>query len=162
MCNNEVAPMMGTGTSFSPRIVVTLVASILGLGISTYLTLAHFTNAVSLTCPGGSAGGAIDCARVTTSPESYAIGIPVAVLGLAYFIAMTALSTPRAWHSSNRFVAPLRLVSTVVSIGFISYLIYSELYTIHSICIWCSAVHVLTLVIFIAVVTGWDEATLSR
>lgn len=153
--------VMNADTSYSPRILVTLIASIFGLGISTYLTLAHFTDVVSLTCPLGSSGGAIDCAKVTTSPQSYVFGVPVAVLGLAYFVAMTALSTPRAWHSSNRYIAPLRLASTVVSIGLISYLLYSELYTIHSICIWCSAVHVLTLVIFIAVVTGWEEATLN-
>ncbi len=153
---------MNRGTSLSPRIWVTLVASIFGLGISIYLTLAHYTNAVSLTCPLGSSGGAIDCAKVTTSPQSYVFGIPVAVLGLAYFLAMTALSTPRAWRSSNRLIAPLRLVSAVVSVGFISYLLYSELYTIHSICIWCSVVHVMALTIFIAVVTGWEEATLNR
>ncbi len=153
---------MKSDTSWSPRIVVTLVASVLGLGISTYLTLAHFTNAVSLTCPLGSSGGAIDCAKVTTSPQSYVFGVPVAVLGLVYFVAMTVLSTPKAWHSPNRMIAPMRLGSTVVSIGFISYLLYSELYTIHSICIWCSVVHVMTLIIFIAVVTGWDEATLNR
>ena len=153
---------MSRVTSLSPRILTTLVASVLGLGISTYLTLAHYTNAVSLTCPLGSSGGAIDCAKVTTSPQSYVFGIPVAVLGLAYFVAMITLSTPRAWHSSNRLIAPLRLASVVVSVGFISYLLYSELYTIHSICIWCSVVHVMTLTIFIAVVTGWDEATLNR
>ena len=153
---------MRTGSSFTPRILVTFIGSVLGLGISTYLTLAHYTNVVSLTCPLGSSGGAIDCAKVTTSPQSYAFGIPVAVLGLSYFVAMTVLSTPWAWHSSNRLIAPLRLASTVVSIGFISYLLYSELYTIHSICIWCSVVHVVTLVIFVAVVTGWDEATLNR
>jgi len=159
---DRVRARVSAGRSFSPRILVTFIASLLGLGISTYLTLAHFTNVVALTCPLGSSGGAIDCAKVTTSPQSYVFGIPVAVLGLAYFVAMTALSTPPAWHSSNRLIAPLRLASTAVSIGFISYLLYSELYTIHSICIWCSVVHVMTLVIFIAVVTGWDEATLNR
>lgn len=150
---------MRVGSSYSPRILITLIASILGLGISTYLTLAHYTNVVALTCPLGSSGGAIDCAKVTTSPQSYVFGIPVAVLGLAYFLAMTALSTPQAWHSTQRFIAPLRLGSTIVSIGMVSYLLYSELYTIHSICIWCSGVHLLTLVVFVAVVTGWDEAT---
>lgn len=134
-------------------------SSVAGLGISIYLTLTHYTHAVSLVCAFGKTGGAIDCAKVTSSPQSLVFGIPVAVLGLAYFIPMTALSTPRAWRSSHRLVAPVRLAMVIVSLGFISYLLYSELYVIHAICIWCSAVHLLTFVIFVAVVTGWEEAT---
>ncbi|HUY06506.1 MAG TPA: vitamin K epoxide reductase family protein [Acidimicrobiales bacterium] len=153
---------MSNPSSISSRVFVTLISSVVGLGISIYLTLAHFTDVVSLTCPLGSKGGIVDCAKVTTSPQSYVFGIPVAVLGLVYFISMTLLSTPWAWRAENRFIAPLRLGSTVVSVGFISYLLYCELYVIHSICIWCSVVHFFTLVIFIAVVTGWDEATLNR
>ncbi len=70
--------------------------------------------------------------------------------------------SPWAWRSSREFVAPLRLASTIVSVGFISYLIYAELYVIHSICIWCTTVHVLTFIIFVLVVTGWDEAIAAR
>ena len=48
---------------------------------------------------------------------------------------------------------------SVVGVGFIFYLVYAELFVIHAICLWCSSVHLLTLVIFGAVVTGWEEAT---
>lgn len=137
--------------------VVTLVASLCGLGVATYLTLAHYSTAVSLSCPLG--GGAIDCQAVTTSPESIVFGIPVAVLGLAFFVAMFVLALPPLWRSQNRFVAPLRLASVFVGIGFVFYLLYAELYEIGKICIWCTSVHVLTLIIFGAVVTGWNETS---
>ena len=41
--------------------------------------------------------------------------------------------------------------------GFVLYLLYSELFTIHAICLWCSSVHVLTFIIFCLVVSGWSE-----
>lgn len=144
------------------RVVVTSVAAFFGLCISIYLTLTHYTNVVGLTCPGGGAGKAINCVKVTTSPQSIVFGIPVAVLGLAFFIPMFVLCLPRSWWSPNRYVAPLRLAMSVVSMGFVSYLLYAELFVIHAICLWCSTVHVLTFIIFVAVVTGWDEAVTPR
>lgn len=138
------------------RQVLTSAACLFGVGVATYLTISHYSSS-SLTCPFGGTG-AIDCAKVTTSPESFVFGIPVAVLGLAFFVPMLALCLPAAWRSANRYVAPLRLASAVVSIGFVFYLVHAELFVIHAICIWCTAVHVLTFVVFVAVVTGWDEA----
>jgi len=41
----------------------------------------------------------IDCAKVTTSPESKSSGIPVAVLGLPFFVAMVVADLPVAWRS---------------------------------------------------------------
>jgi uncharacterized membrane protein len=75
---------------------------------------------------------------------------------------MVALTSPWAWRSPRRFVAPLRLGMSIVSVGFVSYLLYTELYVIHSICIWCSTVHALSFLIFVGVVTGWDEAIEPR
>lgn len=142
------------------RILVAWGASFFALGISIYLTIAHYSSAVSLVCPLG--GGVINCTKVTTSPESIIFGVPVAVLGLAYYLFMVVLLSPWAWWSTNRYVAPLRVGATVISLGLIAYLIYAELYVIHAICLWCSTVHVLTLIIFICVVTGWDEAIAPR
>ena len=149
--------LVGVVTGWSPRSALTTVVSLVGLGVSVYLTIAHFQPA-ALSCPLGSTGGAINCAKVTTSPESVVLGIPVAILGLVFFVPMLALSLPVAWRSANRFMAPLRLAAAVVSIGFVIYLVHAELFVIHAICIWCTTVHVLTFVVFVAVVTGWDEA----
>ncbi len=121
-----------------------------------YLTAAHYDTGISLVCPNT---GVINCEAVTTSPESYVFGIPVALLGLVYFVGMLALSLPWAWRSSRLEVAYARLAGGIVGIGFVFYLVYAELFEIQKICILCTTVHVLTFAMFVLVVTGWDDAT---
>ena len=87
------------------------------------------------------------------------LGIPVAVLGLPFFVTMIVLSLPAVWRSRSMFVAPARLACATVGIGFVIYLLYAELYEVGKICLWCTGVHALTLIIFIAVVIGWGETT---
>jgi len=136
------------------RNIALLVCSFAGLGVSIYLTLTHYTKAVSLVC---SDNGAINCEKVTTSPQSIVFGIPVAVLGLAFFVGMVILSLPPIYRRPERFIAFVRLGSAIVGIGFVLYLVYAELFIIHAICLWCSSVHVLTFIIFCLVVSGWPE-----
>jgi uncharacterized membrane protein len=96
---------------------------------------------------------------VTTSAESVVFGIPVAVLGLVFFVPMLVLSLPWAWRTPRRYVARARLAASVVGIGFVFYLLYAELFEVHYICIWCTSVHILTFLLFVVVATGWDDAT---
>jgi uncharacterized membrane protein len=138
----------------SLRNVALLVCCVAGLGVSIYLTLTHYTKAVSLVC---SNNGAINCEKVTTSAQSVVFGVPVAVLGLIFFVSMLVLSLPRIYQRPELGIARLRLASSVVGIGFVFYLLYSELFVIHAICLWCSSVHILTFIIFCLVVTGWSE-----
>jgi uncharacterized membrane protein len=151
----------GTSTSWVSswtwRVLTTFAASLLGIGVATYLTLVHFSSTVVLSCPGS--GKVFNCEEVTTSAQSYFLHIPVAVLGLAFFVTMLVLSFPRAWHSTNRLIAPTRLLASAVGMVFVFYLVYAELFEIKAICFWCTSVHILTFIVFIAVVTGWDEAT---
>jgi uncharacterized membrane protein len=42
----------------------------------------------------------------------------------------------------------------VVGIGFVLYLVYTELFTLNAICLWCTSVHVLTFLLFALVVAG--------
>jgi uncharacterized membrane protein len=149
---SEVSP----STRLSARNIALLICSFAGLGISIYLTLTHYTKAVSLVC---SNTGAINCEKVTTSPQSIVFGIPVAVLGLAFFVGMVILSLPPIYRRAERFIAFARLGASIVGIGFVLYLVYAELFVIHAICLWCSTVHVLTFIIFCLVVSGWPEVT---
>jgi uncharacterized membrane protein len=135
------------------RNLIVLFASIAGIGIAMYLTLAHFSSGIQLACP--ASGGAIDCEAVTKSPESYVFGIPVSLLGLIYFVVMTGFSLPVVWRSTLRVVAQARLALAIAGIGFVCYLVYSELFVIGKICLWCTGVHVLTLILFAAITTGW-------
>ncbi len=130
--------------------IATLVLSVAGLGIATYLTITHFDK-VALVC---SDSGAINCTKVTTSPQSVIFGIPVAMLGLAFFIPMIALCLPPAWRSADRRIHLARLILSVTGVGMIIYLIIAELFIIKAICLWCSGVHVITFLLFVVIVTA--------
>lgn len=131
--------------------ITTLILSVLGLGVATYLTITHFDTHIALSCPAG--GGIINCEKVTTSPQSYVFGIPVAVLGLVFFIPMIALCLPVAWRSTDRRVHLARLILAVSGVGMIIYLIVAELFIIQNLCLWCTSVHVITFILFVIVVT---------
>jgi uncharacterized membrane protein len=129
--------------------LTTFVLALAGLGVSIYLTIAHFTESALAGC---SESGLVNCAKVTTSPQSYVAHIPVAVLGLAFFVFVTAIMSPWAWRAARREVHLLRIASMVVGIGMVIYLVYAEFIIIGSICLYCTSVHVITFVLFVLTV----------
>jgi uncharacterized membrane protein len=141
------------------RIALTGLLSLVGLGISVYLTVDHFAN-IPLAC---SDTGIVNCTKVTTSAESYFLGIPVAVLGLCFYTVMVAVNSPWGWRAADRRIHLLRLALVVVGMCFALYLVAAELLIIGNICLWCTSVHVITFAIFVLVVTaapamlGWGR-----
>ncbi len=128
--------------------IVSFVLAIIGLGISAYETYAHFNGSHLAGCPTGG-NGTFNCTAVITSPQSMVFGvIPVAVLGLAFYVAAVPLFSPWAWRMKRREVHLLRLGSMVVGMGFVMYLIYAELYQIGDICEYCTGVHIVTFLLF--------------
>ncbi len=123
-----------------------------GLAVSGYLTYVHYTTPTALSCPDT---GVINCVKVTTSPQSMIFGvIPVAVTGLGYFAVMTALSTPWAWRSPSPVLRGARVGGAVAGIGMVCYLVYVELVVVDAICLWCTAVHALTFLLFLTTVAA--------
>ena len=122
-----------------------------GLAVSIYLTIAHFNTSVTLACP---ATSTVNCEKVTTSPQSYAFGIPVAVLGLAFYVFLAVVNSPWAWRITWPPLRWARVGSMVVGILFVLYLIYAELFSIGAICLWCTSVHVITFALFVLIVFG--------
>lgn len=153
----EPAPRAGTSAVVSraagaPAGWVQLTAfglSLAALAVSIYLTVEHYTAGSSLACPQTSA---FNCAKVTTSPQSVVFGIPVAVLGLAFYVFMTAINSPVGWRSPWPALRTIRLLAAVAGIAFVMYLIYAELLVIRSICLWCTSVHVITFALFVLIV----------
>ncbi|MFD2077560.1 Uncharacterized membrane protein [Actinopolymorpha cephalotaxi] len=138
---------------------VSLVFCLAGLGLSVYLTYAHFTSASALACPDN---GTVNCVRVTTSPQSMLAGlVPVAVAGLAYFIGMTILCLPVAWRSGSALLRRLRLAGGVVGVAMVCYLIYVELLVVGAVCLYCTAVHVVTFLLFVAILAA-DVMSIGR
>ena len=145
--------MATAATGRGPRWIVpsTLLVSAAGLGVSIYLTIAHYTTTVTLACPETST---VNCEKVTTSAESMVFGIPVAVLGLVYFVAMLGLNSPPAWRSSAPLIRWTRLGAAVTGICFVGWLVYAELFDIDAICLWCTSVHVINLILFSLIAIG--------
>ncbi len=122
------------------RVEPSLVVALLGLAVSAYLTVEHVTSSAVLACP---EGAVVNCAKVTSSPYSEFLGVPVAVLGLAYFVVMAALLTPTAWR--RRQLDLVRLAGVGLGVAMVLYLVWVELFRVNALCLWCTAVHVCTL-----------------
>ena len=126
-------------------VATTFLLSLIGLGISIYLTITHF-RPMLLVC---SSTGTIDCAAVTTSAQSYFLGIPVAILGLGNFVVMSALNSPWGWRARSYWIHVSRFVLAIAGLVFVLWLLSAELLIIDHICLWCTGVHVVTFALLI-------------
>jgi uncharacterized membrane protein len=132
--------------------LVSFALAIVGLAISAYETYAHFNGSHLAGCPAGG-NGTFNCTAVITSPQSMVFGtIPVAVLGLLFYVAAVPLFSPWLWKMRWGAVHQLRLASAIVGMGFVMYLIYAELYQIGDICEYCTGVHIVTFLLFVITV----------
>ena len=125
-----------------------LALSVLGLLDAGYQTYTHFSNTGLVGC---SAKGD-SCVVVQTSSYAWVFGIPVAVLGLAFFVFMVVINSPQAWRAKNPWVHRVRLASVVVGMLFVLYLIYNELIRIGQVCEYCTSVHIITFILFALIV----------
>jgi uncharacterized membrane protein len=108
------------------RLAALAVAGI-GVLVATYLTYVHYADLQPL-CAGGGGG----CERVQSSSYAKVGGVPVAVLGLAGYVAIAA-ALLAAGERARLVAAAL----AVTGFGFSAYLTYLELFVIDAICQWC-------------------------
>ena len=62
---------------------------------------------------------------------------------------MTALLVPAAWR--RRALDPVRIVAAALGAVMVVYLVYIELFRVNAICLWCTGVHVCTVLMLGAV-----------
>jgi uncharacterized membrane protein len=129
--------------------LATLVLAVAGLAVSAYLTYEHVTASTTLACPDT---GRVNCVKVTTSSYATVAGVPVAVLGLLFFVALLPLVSPPAWAAPSPWVHRLRLAWAAVGQVSTLYLVWVELFRVHAICLWCTGVHVTATLLFVLVV----------
>lgn len=128
-----------------------LALTVIGLLVSIYLSYEHLTENATLAC---SVGGVVDCAKVTTSSWAYVFGIPVAFLGLFFFVVTLALVLPSTWRRPEPWLDRLRLAWMTVGLGMVLYLVWAEFFQIGAICSWCTVVHVVTFALWAVVLFG--------
>ncbi len=135
----------GQGSQF-----LLLVLSLLGVGISIYLTSVHYEN-VPLVC---SASGLIDCARVLSSSYSVVPGttLPITIPGLVWCIISASLAIAGLFSttgSGKRRIKIAQFFWALSGLLVVLYLVYVEIVRLHTICAWCTALHVLILFLFL-------------
>ncbi len=128
---------------------VALVLGVAGLVISGYLTYEHFTGSTTLACPDT---GRVNCAKVTSSQYSELAGVPVALLGTLYFLGFLPLLFPGTWSAAAGWVRAARLGMAGLGVAMVLYLVWAEFYGVGAICLWCTAVHGVTFLLFVTVV----------
>jgi uncharacterized membrane protein len=137
---------------------VALVLSLLGVADSTYLSITHFDPQV-LSC---STRGFVDCLAVTQSAQSRILGIPVAFLGLGFYVVMTAINLPMLWRKNDYRVAQVRLAMTVIGMVMVIWLFFAELFIIKNLCEYCTGVHIVTFLLFALVVSTMPSRVPGR
>ena len=127
-----------------------LIVSIIGVAISVYLILVHYDQQnVPLVC---STRGFINCESVLSSPYAQVPGttIPISVPGLLWFLAAGGLAFV-AWNGRSE-IRQLLIAEVIWSgLGILTalYLVYVELVVLHTLCAWCTALHILILTLLI-------------
>ena len=117
------------------RLVMAALA-VAGIGVAGYLTYVHYAGVSPICATGGG------CETVQKSSYSEIGGVPVAILGLAGYVAILAgLFLPG--DATRLWTAALALIGA----GFSAYLTYLELFVIDAICQWCVASAVIMTVL---------------
>jgi uncharacterized membrane protein/thiol-disulfide isomerase/thioredoxin len=116
-----------------------------GLAVASYLAYVEITHAAAVCGPVG------ECNVVQTSAYALFLGIPVAVWGLLYYLAVVAL-----WAGQRTLVGRWASLSLLGLLGltlfgtlFSIYLTCLELFAIRAICSWCLSSAVISTVLML-------------
>jgi uncharacterized membrane protein len=126
-----------------------LILGFLGVADAIYLTIVHYDDQLSLVCPNT---GVINCANVITSAYSYIPGtrLPITIPGMAWCLVIIGLATLGLWRGSEqRWLKLAQFAWSLLGLLTVLYLVYAEIVLIHNICLWCTALHLLILVMFL-------------
>lgn len=140
--------------------ILGIILALMGLLVAGYMSWAEVTGNQT-SCPGhtgdvtGEAGAiAVDCSFVQNSVYAKVFGIPVALLGVAGYLAILLV-----WLLEKR-ISLLGEYGHLLAFGmalfgvlFTGYLTYAELYLLYTVCSWClTSALFITLVFIVSIV----------
>lgn len=138
-----------------------LFLSTIGAGIAIYLTAVHYEH-TPLIC---STNGLVDCARVLSSSYSVIPGttVPVTIPGLGWCVVSGTLAII-GWHFASRqhWLSIAQLLWSLAGMVTVLYLVYVEIVRLHTICAWCTALHVVILCIFLITLIRLQQPELEE
>ncbi|HLC19636.1 MAG TPA: vitamin K epoxide reductase family protein [Candidatus Nanoarchaeia archaeon] len=129
--------------------------SIIGILISVYLTYLHYVPE-KLNTSFCNLSNYLSCSTVNKSSYAVFLGIPVAIIGIFGFLLILYYSM------SKRQYAPVVLFySSALGLLFMLYLLVAELFIIKALCIFCIAVLLVILAIFLIVAKAHGKESLQ-
>lgn len=139
-----------------------LILGLLGIADAIYLTIVHYDDQVVLACPNT---GFVNCANVITSTYSYVpgTGIPITIPGLAWCLIIVALASAGLFlGAEQRWLRIAEFIWTLLGVLTVLYLVYAEIVQIRNICLWCTALHGLILIMFLIALVRLRERPLEE
>ena len=130
-----------------------------GIFFSGYLLYTHFLSVSSTSllfrlC----SSGIFNCDRVNSSPYSSVFGVPLAALGLIFYLSvLVLLIMVRAAHDNGfqkRFIYVLLFWISVLSVAAVFPLAYISAFTLATFCLYCMLTWVANVLILLAVLSG--------
>lgn len=125
--------------------------ALLGSGFMVYLTYLHYKGAGASVCD---FGAELSCSIVNQSIYSELFGIPVSLLGLAYFMTVVLLMLQRKLKQVFQGV----ILFTIFSLVFSLYLSVIELRVLKSVCLFCESSKGIMLIILGLSVVGLKKS----
>ncbi|HEY96353.1 MAG TPA: vitamin K epoxide reductase family protein [Dehalococcoidia bacterium] len=122
-----------------------VILGLCGMGISGYLTYGYLAH-TAVGCPFNA-----NCDLVQASPYAYMWGVPVPLLGLLMYAALTLmglllfLKKPELENMASLGIYGISLAGVIFTV----YLYYLELFVLHAFCSWCIVSSIVILSIFI-------------
>ncbi len=129
--------------------VIILALSVLGIGLSGYLTYLYYIKAQATFCLAGSG-----CDTVRESSYSAILGIPIAVFGVIGYLFIFIVSLISIQYRTRWL---LLYFASLAGFAFSSYLTYIELFVIKAVCPYCVASAVIITGILITLLLGKSD-----
>lgn len=131
-------------SNLSNRLI--FVFSLLGLSVSVFL-FYEYNLAGSVICPVGRG-----CDIVRASPYSSFLGISIPILGILFYLVMAMLAVLHPQKIFNNLLFELKLIVSVIGVGFGVYLTFLELFVIKAICFWCALSFIISILVLLSVI----------
>lgn len=110
-----------------------LVISFFGILDAGYLTYVHYFP-LRVACP---VNGIIDCGRVVWSDYSLFFGIPVALMGLAFYLSTYLASFLLIKFKDSKIIKQFVVMGSTAAFIFSVYFVYIQLFVLYAICTYC-------------------------
>lgn len=119
-----------------------IILSLLGLFDASYLTFKHYAG-LPMSC-----SLLQGCEKVLTSQYAVIGGLPVALLGVGYYLAIFVVSASSFRYPSAKTLVLIRLLSPFGFLGSL-WFVYLQLFVLKAICLYCLISAVTSTLIFI-------------